>query len=169
MDKSMLANLPIEGGTSASGRSPYNLLSLAAGVSQQTGCTNGTGGSALGACGNEGNVRVSGSRPRTDDNVLDGVAVTATVFGGPAVTPSVEAIQEFRIEQNSMSAEYGKAGGLIVIAVSKSGTNTFHGSAYEYNRNQDLNARNYFENPTQRKNPFTYNEYGGSIGRPMIT
>jgi len=168
MDTSMLANLPIEGGGAASGRSPYNLLSLAAGVSQQTGCTNGTGGSSLGACGNEGNVRVSGSRPRTDDNVLDGVAVTSIVFGGPSVTPSVEAIQEFRIEQNSMSAEYGKAGGLIVIQVSKSGTNQFHGSGYEYNRNENWDARDFFADPTLRTNPYNYNDFGGSIGGPIV-
>jgi len=168
MDTSMLANLPIEGGSSASGRSPYNLLSLAAGVSQQTGCTNGTGGSSLGACENEGNVRVSGSRPRTDDNVLDGVSITPVVFGGQSVQPSVEAIQEFRIEQNSMSAEYGKAGGLIVIQVSKSGTNQFHGSAYEYNRNENWDARDFFADPTLRKNPYNYNDFGGSIGGPIV-
>ena len=169
MDTSMLANLPIEGGgANANGRSPYNLLSLAPGVSQQTGCTNGTGGSSLGACGNEGNVRVSGSRPRTDDNVLDGVAVTAVVFGGPSVTPSVDAIQEFRIEQNSMSAEYGKAGGLIVIQVSKSGTNQVHGSGYEYNRNENWDARDFFADPTLRKNPYNYNDFGGSVGGPIV-
>src|SRR5216684_4355311 len=169
VDTSMLQNLPIEGGgANANGRSPYNLLSLAPGVSQQTGCTNGTGGSALGACGNEGNVRDSGSRPRTDDNVLDGVAVTATVFGGPSVTPSVEAIQEFRIEQNSMSAEFGQAGGLIVIQVSKSGTDQFHGSGYEYNRNENWDARDFFADPTLRKNPYNYNDFGGSIGGPIV-
>src|SRR5205814_940618 len=69
VDTSELQNLPIEAGTYSSGRSPYSLLSLAAGVSQQTGCTGGgTGGGGLGSCGNEGNVRISGSRPRTDDN-----------------------------------------------------------------------------------------------------
>jgi hypothetical protein len=169
VDTSTLSELPIEaGGIGANGRSPYNLLTLAAGVSQQTGCTNGTGGSSLGACGNEGNVRVSGSRPRTDDNVLDGVAVTATVFGGPSVTPSVDAIQEFRIEQNSMSAEYGKAGGLIVIQVGKSGTNQFHGTAYEYNRNENWDARDFFADPTLRKNPYNYNDFGASLGGPII-
>jgi hypothetical protein len=169
LDTSMLTNLPIEGGgANANGRSPYNLLSLAPGVSQQTGCTNGTGGSSLGACGNEGNVRVSGSRPRTDDNVLDGVAVTSIVFGGPSVQPSVEAIQEFRIEQNSMSAEYGKAGGLIVIQVSKSGTNQFHGSGYEYNRNENWDAKDFFADPTLRKNPYNYNDFGGSLGGPIV-
>jgi Carboxypeptidase regulatory-like domain/TonB dependent receptor len=169
VDSSELMNLPIEAGTYGSGRSPYSLLPLAAGVSQQTGCTGGgTGGGGLGSCGNEGNVRISGSRPRTDDNVLDGVSITPIVFGGQAVQPSVEAIQEFRIEQNSMSAEYGKAGGLIVIQVSKSGTNQFHGSAYLYNRNENWDARDFFADPTLRKNPYNYDDFGGSIGGPIV-
>ena len=169
VDNSELINLPIEAGTYSSGRSPYSLLPLAAGVSQQTGCTGaGTGGGGLGSCGNEGNVRVSGSRPRTDDNVLDGVSITPIVFGGQAVQPSIEAIQEFRIAQNSMSAEYGKAGGLIVIQVSKSGTNQFHGSAYLYNRNENGDARDFFADPTLRKNPYNYNDFGGSIGGPIV-
>jgi len=166
MDTSRLQELPT---FSDSGRRPYNFLVLAAGVSQQTGCTGaGTGGGGLGSCGNDGNVRVSGSRPRTDDNILDGTSITPPVFGGQDVQPTVEAIQEFRIEQNSMSAEYGKAGGLIVIQVSKSGTNQFHGSAYEYNRNENFDARNFFEDPKVRKSPFNYNEFGGSIGGPII-
>ena len=166
LDSSRLQQLPTFSG---SGRRPYNFLTLAAGVSQQTGCTGaGTGGGGLGSCGNDGNVRISGSRPRTDDNILDGASITPPVFGGQDVQPTVESIQEFRIEQNSMSAEYGKAGGLIVIQVSKSGTNKFHGSAYEYNRNENFDARNYFEDPKVRKSPYNYNEFGGSVGGPII-
>src|SRR2546423_1040299 len=151
-----LQQLPTQSG---SGRSPYNFLALAPGVSQQTGCS---------GCGNEGNVRISGSRPRNDDNLLDGTSITPPVFGGQDVQPTVEAIQEFRIEQNSMSAEYGKAGGAIVIQVSKSGTNQFHGSAYEYNKNQKLDAKDFFVEPGGTKNPFTYDEFGGSVGGPII-
>lgn len=158
-----LQNLPTQGN---SGRSPYNFLTLAAGVSQQFGCSGG--GTGVGGCGNSGNVRISGSRPRNDDNILDGTSITPPVFGGQDVQPTVEAIQEFRIEQNSMSAEYGKAGGAIVIQVSKSGTNQFHGSAYEYVKNQRLNAKDYFVEPGGTKNPFTYNEFGGSIGGPIV-
>ena len=156
INESQLAELPTSG---SSGRNVYTLLPLAAGVSQQTGCD---------GCGNYGNLRISGSRPRNDDSVLDGSTITAPVFGGGAVTPSLDSIQEFRIEQNTMSAEYGKAGGAILIAVSKTGSNVLHGSAYEYNRNQHLDARNFFEDPTQRKNPFDYNEFGGSVGGPII-
>jgi len=156
VDQRQLEQLPT---FSSTGRNIYSLLPLAAGVSQQTGCD---------GCENNGNVRISGSRPRNDDNILDGSTITAPVFGGQALSPSVDSIQEFRIEQNSMSAEYGKAGGAIIIAVSKSGTNQFHGYAYEYHRNQELTARNYFEDPTKRKNPLTYNEFGGTIGGPII-
>ena len=166
VERQQLEELPTQSGT---GRSPYNFLVLAAGVSQQTGCTgSGTGNGGVGACGNEGNMRISGSRPRNDDNLLDGTSITPPVFGGQDVQPTVEAIGEFRIEQNSMSAEYGKAGGAIVIAVSKSGTNQFHGSAYEYNRNQDLDAKDYFVDPGTKKNPLTYDEFGGSVGGPII-
>src|SRR5216683_3239026 len=156
VNEMQLERLPTSGG---SGRSVYSLLPLAAGVSQQTGCD---------GCGNYGNLRISGSRPRNDDSVLDGSTVTAPVFGGAAVAPSLDSIQEFRIEQNSMSAEYGKAGGAILIALSKSGTNVLHGSAYEYNRNQHLGARGFFEDPSKRKNPLDYNEFGGSVGGPII-
>ncbi len=163
LNVTQLQDLPTQSGT---GRSPYNFLALAPGVSQQFGCSGG--GTGVGGCGNSGNVRISGSRPRNDDNVLDGTSITPPVFGGQDVQPTVEAIQEFRIEQNSMSAEYGKAGGAIVIQVSKSGTNQFHGSAYEYNKNQKLDAKDFFVAPGGTKNPFTYDEFGGSIGGPII-
>jgi hypothetical protein len=156
VNSTRLEELPTQSG---SGRSPYNFLVLAPGVSQQFGCQ---------GCGNEGNVRISGSRPRNDDNILDGTSITPPVFGGQDVQPTVESIQEFRIEQNSMSAEYGKAGGAIVIQVSKSGTNQFHGSAYEYNRNQKLDAKDYFVDPNTPKNPLTYDEFGGSVGGPIL-
>jgi hypothetical protein len=163
LNVTQLQELPTQSGT---GRSPYNFLTLAAGVTQQFGCSGG--GTGVGGCGNGGNVRISGSRPRNDDNILDGTSITPPVFGGQDVQPTVEAIQEFRIEQNSMSAEYGKAGGATVIQVSKSGTNQFHGSAYVYNKNQKLDAKDYFVAPGGTKNPFTYDEFGGSIGGPII-
>jgi len=133
-------------------------LTLAAGVSQQKSCQ---------GCGDNNNVRINGDRPRTQDYVLDGTTVVQPVFGGQALSPSVDSIQEFRIEQNSMSAEYGKAGGGVFIALTKSGTNAFHGSAYAYTQNRNLDARNYFDtNPT--KNPFDNNDFGGTVGGPIL-
>lgn len=140
-------------------RNLFNLIPLAAGISQQAACD---------GCGNNGNLRINGDRPRNQDYILDGTTMTAPVFGGQAFNPSVDSIQEFRIETNSMSAEYGKAGGGIIIAVTKSGTNAFRGSGYVYTRNEKLNARNYFENPAEPKNPFDQNEFGGTIGGPLV-
>ncbi|MFB3905768.1 MAG: TonB-dependent receptor domain-containing protein [Acidobacteriota bacterium] len=141
------------------GRNLFSLLPLSAGVSQQTGCD---------GCENNGNMRINGDRPRTQDYILDGTTINAPVFGGQAFNPALDSISEFRVETNSMSAEYGKAAGGIIIAVTKTGTNQFHGSGYWYHRNESLNARNFFEDPSQPKNPFTQHELGGTIGGPIL-
>src|SRR5712692_2663823 len=160
VNQRLIDQLPTQSGN---GRSVYNLLFLTAGVSEQKG----------GGGGNNENLRINGDRPRDQDYVLDGTSITAPVFGGQAVNPGVDSIQEFRIETNSMSSEWGKSGGGVIIVVTKSGTNNFHGSLYEYLRNEALDARNYFENPVPKdnsppKNPFKYNEFGGTIGGPII-
>jgi outer membrane receptor protein involved in Fe transport len=141
------------------GRNLFSLIPLAAGVSQQATCD---------GCGNNGNLRINGDRPRNQDYILDGTTITQPVFGGQAFNPAVDSIQEFRIETNSMSAEYGKAGGGVLIAVTKTGTNAFRGSGYLYNRNDALSARNYFEDRSQPKNPFDQYEFGGTIGGPIV-
>ena len=110
------------------GRNLFSLLPLSAGVSQQIGCD---------GCENNGNMRINGDRPRSQDYILDGTTINAPVFGGQAFNPALDSISEFRVETNSMSAEYGKAGGGIVIAVTKTGTNEFHGSGYWYFRNRN--------------------------------
>jgi Carboxypeptidase regulatory-like domain len=140
------------------GRDLYSLIPLAAGVSQQVACD--------GDCGNNANLRINGDRPRTQDYVLDGTTINAPVFTANRSNPSIDVMQEFRIESNSMSAEYGKAGGGVLIAVTKTGTNEFHGSGYEYHRNEQLNARNFFEDRSAPKIPFERNEFGGSVGVP---
>ncbi len=160
VNQRLIDQLPTQSGN---GRSVYNLLFLTAGVSEQKG----------GGGGNNENLRINGDRPRDQDYVLDGTSITAPVFGGQAVNPGVDSIQEFRVETNSMSSEWGKSGGGVIIVVTKSGTNNFHGSLYEYLRNEALDARNYFENPVPKdnpppKNPFKYNEFGGTIGGPII-
>ena len=141
------------------GRNLFSLILLAAGTSQQAACD---------GCGNNGNLRINGDRPRTQDYILDGTTINAPVFGGQAVNPAIDSIQEFKVETNSLSAEYGKAGGGVITAVTKSGTNEFHGSGYYYNRNEKLNARNFFEDPAKPKNPFDQNEFGGTFGGPIL-
>jgi Carboxypeptidase regulatory-like domain/TonB dependent receptor-like, beta-barrel len=155
VNQRQLDELPTQSG---SGRSIFNLLFLTAGVSEQKG----------GGGGDNDNLRINGDRPRSDDYVLDGTTIEQPVFGGQAFNPAVDSIQEFRVETNSMSAEYGKSSGGVIMAVTKSGTNNFHGSAYEYRRTEGMDARNFFEDPSKPKNPFTYDEFGGTIGGRII-
>jgi Carboxypeptidase regulatory-like domain/TonB dependent receptor-like, beta-barrel len=155
VNQRQLAQLPT---ATLGGRSVYSLLFLTGGVSEQRG----------GGGGDNENLRINGDRPRSDDYILDGTTIEQPVFGGQAFNPSVDSIQEFRVETNTMSAEFGKTSGGVIIAVTKSGTNEFHGSLYEYLRNEKLDARNFFENPNQGKNPFKFNEFGGTIGGPII-
>src|SRR5258708_5633987 len=88
-----------------------------------------------------------------------------SVLGG---NMGVDAIQEFSVLTSNYSAEYGKTSGGVVNAVTRSGTNAFHGSAYEFPRNSALDARNFFEDPTQPKAPFRRNQFGGTIGGPIV-
>src|SRR5678815_3355825 len=73
-----------------------------------------------------------------------------------------------RDRSNSMSAEYGRAGGGLLIAVTRSGTNQLHGSAYGYHRNEKLNARDFFEDRAHPKTPFDRHEFGGTLGGPLV-
>ena len=98
-----------------------------------------------------------------DDYLVDGTSVEAVVFGGPTVSPSVDSIEELNVQTNSFSAEYGKVSGGVISAVTKMGTNQFHGSAYEYLKNDALDARNFF---AQTNLPLRYNEFGATLGGP---
>jgi len=156
VNERQLDELPTQSGT---GRSVYSLVYLSAGVSQQMG--NSTDNNYM---------RIDGDRPRTGTGyVLDGASMVQPVWGGEVLDPSVDAMAEFKVETNNMAAEYGNSGGGITIAVTKSGTNQYHGSAYEYNGNEHLDARNFFnEAPGDIKNPYNFNEFGGTLGGRII-
>jgi hypothetical protein len=114
-------------------------------------------------------VSVNGQDPRSNVYLLDGTPQNDFTNGpaGSAAGTSLgqETIREFRVEVNSYSAEYGRNFGGQVNAVTKSGTNQFHGSLYEYHRNDNLDARNFFD--PARKPEFKRNQFGGSIGGPI--
>ncbi len=103
--------------------------------------------------------------------MMDGVPVTmnsntANMNANSAV-PTIEGIEEFRIQTNSYSAEYGRSGGGVLTLATKSGTNEFHGSLFEFLRNSKMDSNNYFSNASNRPlGVFQRNEYGGSIGGP---
>jgi hypothetical protein len=117
-------------------------------------------------------LSISGARPQQNNYRLDGISINDYSNGGPGSVLGqnlgVEAIQEFSVLTSNYSAEYGKTSGGVVNAISRSGTNSFHGSAYEFLRNSALDADNFFDNANGRpKPPFRQNQFGASAGGPI--
>lgn len=114
--------------------------------------------------------RLSGGRPRVNEFLFDGVSVLQPEPGQVAFFPIIDSIQEFKVETNNPSAEFGRFNGGVINLTTKSGTNEFHGSAFEFFRNEALNARNLFA-PATAVNPnkplFRRNQFGGVIGGPI--
>lgn len=109
-------------------------------------------------------IQIDGNRADKTNFLIDGVPNTETWYGGALLSPSVDAIQEFRVYTNLAPAEYGQAAG-IVSATTKSGTNQFHGDLYEFLRNDALDARNFFS-PTVPS--LKRNQFGGALGGPIL-
>jgi hypothetical protein len=145
------------------GRSPLALVQLAPGV---TPSNLNPGGQ------NNTNFTANGTRNSTADVLLDGVSV-ANIEQNSGITnleyqPSVDAVQEFKVQTNHFSAEFGNTGGAVVNMITKSGTNEVHGDVYEFHRNSALNANNWFSNRAGRAIPdFQRNVFGGVIGGPV--
>ncbi|HSU88252.1 MAG TPA: carboxypeptidase-like regulatory domain-containing protein, partial [Terriglobia bacterium] len=148
------------------GRNYIFLAQLSAGVTQGQQDTRGLGGS--------GSFAANGLRPAQNNYLLDGIDnnvelvdfLNGTHF---VVRPPVDAIQEFKIQTNSFSAEFGRSAGAILNATIKSGTNHFHGTLWEFLRNDKFDAANFFENAGGiPKGEFRQNQFGGSIGGPVV-
>ena len=110
--------------------------------------------------------RINGSRPRTNEYLYDGISVLQPEPGQVAYYPIIDAMEEFRLNINSYSPEYGRSNGGTVMVIGKSGSNAFHGTLFEFIRNEDLNARNYFAQPGRRPE-FRRNQYGLTLGGPI--
>jgi hypothetical protein len=114
--------------------------------------------------------RINGGRPRTNEYLFDGISVLQPEPGQVAFFPNIDAIQEFKIETNSPPAEFGRFNGGVVNLTTKSGSNALRGSAFEFFRNQALNARNFFAstNPGNPVKPaYRRHQFGGVIGGPI--
>src|SRR5262245_8155061 len=139
-------------------RDTYQLLQLQPGVT-------GTGGADLFFGSNQaGAVSVNGGRGRANNFSVNGGDAKDLFVNDPAVQPSPDAIQEFRVVTNTFDAEYGRNSGSVVNVVTKSGTNFWHGSLYEFFRNQALNARGFFDPSTP---DLKQNQFGGTFGGPI--
>jgi hypothetical protein len=112
---------------------------------------------------------VNGSRPNQNQFTLDGGNNTDLAFNSPEYSAQVESVQEFRVQTNNFSAEYANAGGAVINIVTKGGTNQFHGSLFEFFRNDKLAANDFFSNMSGRARPvFRYNQFGGTFGGPVF-
>jgi len=112
---------------------------------------------------------INGMRANANEFLLDGAPNTAPAQNQPVINANPDMVQEFKVETNSFSAEYGRASGGVFNVVTRGGTNQLHFSAYEFFRNDKLNANAWFANRsgTQRA-PFRFNQFGGTIGGPVV-
>ncbi|HYO83631.1 MAG TPA: carboxypeptidase regulatory-like domain-containing protein [Bryobacteraceae bacterium] len=143
------------------GRNALSLVLLTPGVKSQAGPTNsgfGDRGIQLSA------ISINGGPSALNSFVLDGANNNQGYLADVNANPTVDAIQEFKVQSNTMSAEYGFTAGGVVNIVTKSGTNQLHGTLYHFLRNDKLDARNTF---SATRPPFRYNQFGGAVGGPV--
>src|SRR3977135_177381 len=155
------------------GRSWTDLATLQPGVNRIQTQPDFSAGTDRGNRGFGQQLTISGARPQQNNYRLDGVSLNDYANGAPGSvlggSLGVDAIQEFSVLTSNYSAEYGKTSGGVVNAITRSGTNGFHGSGYEFLRNSALDAKNFFEqDPTLPKLGFRRNQFGGTIGGPIL-
>ena len=156
VDNKKIADLPI------GGRNVLSLLTIIPGSSG--------GGGGVGTTSS--NPSINGNRATSNNFNIDGVPVNQEFSGttggaGVAYVPQIDAIGEFKVITSNYSAEYGRAMGAVVAISIKSGTNRLHGTAFEFLRNDKLDAKNFFAAPAARKPVLRYNQFGGSVGGPI--
>ena len=158
IDSKTVVDLPLNG------RNFLQLAKLSAGVlNPKPGDRAAAGGSFV----------ANGVRAQLNNFQLDGIDNNAKIVdqqnSSPVtIQPSVDALQEFTVETNNFSAEYGYSAGAVVNATIKSGTNKIHGDAFEFIRNDFLDARDYFADPNQRKPLLRRNQFGATLGGPIV-
>ncbi|SPF45232.1 conserved exported hypothetical protein [Candidatus Sulfopaludibacter sp. SbA4] len=143
-DKAMVS-LPLNG------RSYIDLLSIQAGVAPQSSST--------------GNISVNGQRVSSNAFLVNGGDVSEGVNFGTSIIPNLDSIAEFRLVTNSFDPEYGRFSGAVMNAITKSGTNGFHGSAFEFLRNSDMDARSFFNTSVA---VLKRNQFGYAVGGPAL-
>jgi hypothetical protein len=113
-------------------------------------------------------INTAGNREEASGFLVNGVSVTNQTFGSLGFQPPIGSIQEFKLDHSPFSVEEGHVSGAIVSIVTRSGTNAFHGDAFEFLRNDALDARNFFEFTSADPHPFERNQFGGSLGGPIV-
>ena len=157
VDQQRIQNLPLLG------RNPYSLVALVPGARPSSGLNDLPVDQI-----SQSFVSINGARGNQNEYLLDGAPNTAAAQNQPVVFVNPDAVQEFKVETNNFSAQFGRAGGGVFNIVTRSGTNQFHGTAYDYLRNDALNANTFFGNRAgRRKPPFRFNQFGATLGGPI--
>jgi outer membrane receptor protein involved in Fe transport len=165
IDEKKIVDLPLNG------RNFTQLGTLIPGVVAPPAGLGGANGDATpGGFGNvTGGFNVNGQRNQSNNFLMDGATNNDTFNTGFVLRPPPDAIQEFKILTHSYSAEYGRNSGSVVNVVTKSGTNEWHGAAWEFNRDDKFQEKNYFVKLANQDKPkFKQNQFGGSLGGPLV-
>jgi hypothetical protein len=159
IEQQTIRDLPLNG------RNYLTLGALSPGVVPQIPASQGPASFVASTTGrSDRSILVGGQRESSTSYLLDGVELRNPRVGDTAVNPSLDAVQEFKIQRNFFEPEFGNAPGIINVAT-KGGTNQWHGSVFEYLRNDAFDAKNYFSSTTE---PFKRNQYGFSLGAPIL-
>jgi hypothetical protein len=154
------------------GRNPLALVALTAGVvpQGQPSAGNSSTGNPVGANPfAAGDFQIGGGQAGQSQILIDGVPTNGAYLNVVTVIPTQDAIEEFKVQTNNLGPEYGRFAGGVINLNTKSGSNAFHGSAYEFLRNKLLNANDFFSNAGGNpRPPFTQNQFGGNVGGPVI-
>src|SRR5437016_802601 len=154
------------------GRNPLALIGMVPGVVMQgtPSAGNSSAGNPVGANPFAlGDFQVGGGMAGQSQILIDGVPTNGAYLNVVTVIPTQDAIEEFKVQTNNLGPEYGRFAGGVINLSTKSGTNSFHGSAYEFLRNKVLNANDFFANSSGlARPPFTQNQFGANVGGPVL-
>ena len=156
IQQQQVVDLPLKG------RNFIDLVGLTPGVTNPPA---GTRGSALQQTGNT--YGILGQRSGHNLYLVDGVSVTDEAFNNLVLSPSIDDVQEVNVNETSYEAEFGGKSGGVINVITKSGSNNFHGSVFEFVRNDIFDAKNYFVPASQSKPPLRQNQFGASFGGPI--
>lgn len=160
IENKRIVDLPLNG------RNYLQLASLTPGATTN-GPASSQGQQRMGGSRNTFSLNVAGQRVHYNHYTLDGVENTDPNFNTYLLLPSIDALQEFKVESGIFQAEYGKAIAQINVST-KSGTNAFHGAAFEFLRNSQLDAKNFFDRPNLPIPPFKRNQFGATVSGPIV-
>lgn len=157
IDNQQITDLP------TNGRNSYSFAALVPGVLAPPGFTH----TAFDEYSDQA-VSINGARPNQNLFLLDGGMNTEPAFNGPGYFPSIDLVQEYKVQTNNFSAEFSNAAGGIINVITKSGANSIHGSAYEFYRSDKLTANDFFSNRYGiPRGVFKFNQFGGTVGGPI--